>query len=116
MVADFAPAVLDELVAATDAATVRDVIAIFRADAPKILAELREAHAAGDAVRLGRLAHRFKGATGSLGLAAAQGLCQRLEQQARLGAAGCGEHLAQLGALIEGGQAGLDRYEAGLPG
>jgi len=71
------------LVKATDVETVRAVAEMMRDDAHTALAELQAASAAGDAVALGRTAHRLKGSSGTLGLCQVQALCLRLEQTSR---------------------------------
>jgi two-component system sensor histidine kinase/response regulator len=57
-----------------------EVAELFRRDCPKILDEIREAIARGDAKTLEREAHKLKGALGALGAPAASEAAQNLEQ------------------------------------
>ena len=71
------------LLNATDLETLRSVVELIRAEAVSILVELSEALNRGDAVSLGRSAHRFKGAVGTLGLRRVHRLCEQLERKGR---------------------------------
>ena len=62
-----------------------EVAALFRADAPRLLAELRDAVAVGDPAAVQRSAHGLKGAAGYVGASPAADAAHRLEL---LGAAG----------------------------
>ncbi len=73
---------LRALLDATDLDTVRSVIELMRNDATAVVEELRQAAQTKDAVALGRIAHRLKGSSGTLGMLQVQSLCQTLEQQA----------------------------------
>jgi HPt (histidine-containing phosphotransfer) domain-containing protein len=73
---------LRALLDATDLDTVRSVIELMRNDATAVVEELRQAAQTKDAVSLGRIAHRLKGSSGTLGMLQVQRLCQTLEQQA----------------------------------
>jgi two-component system sensor histidine kinase/response regulator len=65
------PPVLDWAAAlehvAGDAQLLDELIAVFLAETPRLLADVRDAVAAGDAARLKRAAHTVKGAAGTLG-------------------------------------------------
>ena len=74
---------LHGLLAATDRETVHAVIELMRVEVPTVLAELRQALQARDTVALGRIAHRLKGSSGTLGMVQVQKRCQELEAQAR---------------------------------
>jgi two-component system, sensor histidine kinase and response regulator len=75
---------LRALLDATDLDTVRSVIELMRNDAAVVIEELRHAAQTNDAIVLGRIAHRLKGSSGTLGMLQVQSLCQTLEQQARV--------------------------------
>ena len=81
------PAVDDDalraLLEATDIETVRSVIELMRNDVAVVIYELRQAAQTNDAIALGRIAHRLKGSSGTLGMLHVQSLCQTLEQQVR---------------------------------
>src|SRR3989454_8762429 len=49
-----------------DAKLLMEIVALFLDDSPKLLAEIREAIARGDSVRLEHAAHRLKGSAGRL--------------------------------------------------
>jgi two-component system, sensor histidine kinase and response regulator len=74
---------LRALLDATDLETVRSVIELMRNDAAMVIDELRQAAQANDAIALGRIAHRLKGSSGTLGMLQVQSLCHTLEQQVR---------------------------------
>jgi HPt (histidine-containing phosphotransfer) domain-containing protein len=57
-----------------------DILAMFAAKAPKNLAELRQAIAAGEAVEARRLAHSLRGAGGNIGAAGVREAAATLEQ------------------------------------
>ena len=70
------------LLEAIDLDTVCSVIELMRNDATAVINELRQAAQANDVIALGRIAHRLKGSSGTLGMLQLQSLCQTLEQQA----------------------------------
>ena len=74
---------LRALLEATDIETVRSVIELMRNDVAVVIYELRQAAQTNDAIALGRIAHRLKGSSGTLGMLHVQSLCQTLEQQVR---------------------------------
>jgi two-component system, sensor histidine kinase and response regulator len=86
---------LQGLLDATDQETLTAVAEMLRVDAGTSLTDLRQAASVGDAVSLGRTAHRLKGSSGTLGLRRVQELCQKLEQ------AGRARQIEQAGALVE---------------
>ena len=97
----FDPAVLLDLLGG-DREAVAEILAEYDADAPRQLAELREAVAAGDAERVRRLAHTLKGASANVGAEALRGAALRLEQAAAAGDLAGGEALvATMDAELE---------------
>jgi HPt (histidine-containing phosphotransfer) domain-containing protein len=68
-----------------DRESIPAMIAMFVADAPAHLAGLAAAVQAEEPVAIGQAAHRLKGATRVLGLAATSAACQELEDAARAG-------------------------------
>ena len=101
---DFDPGKLADLCAATDEATVQEIVGLFRSDTPQVLASMRTAQAAGDGDGLRKAAHRLKGATGTIGLISAQRLCLDIEQAAKAGkVAGAAALITALEAAIERG-------------
>ncbi|MBY0515038.1 MAG: response regulator [Gemmataceae bacterium] len=85
-----------------------EVAGLFRTDAPKLLAELRRAVAAGDAAWVHRAAHGLKGATGYVGGKPAADAAAALE---RIGAAG---DLADAPHAVDVLARELDRLTAAL--
>jgi CheY-like chemotaxis protein len=63
----------------------REVVDIWRTDAPRLVHELRSALASGDVARVTRAAHTIKGAVGSFGAFAAMTTAGGLEAFARAG-------------------------------
>ena len=88
----------------------REVAGLFAEDAPGHLAEIRDAVAAGDSVRLSRAAHTLKGGLGYIGAPAPVQLALKLEQM------GKGGELAGAAAAIEALQGELSRLEGALAG
>src|SRR5439155_3294376 len=64
-----------------DMELLHEIVGLFREDAPLQLEEVREALAAGDAVRLARAAHKLKGAVANFGPSPALDAAFRLEMQ-----------------------------------
>jgi signal transduction histidine kinase/CheY-like chemotaxis protein len=58
----------------------KDLLALFRADVPPLLASMQEAIREGNAVKLKALAHNLKGASGNLGAVTLSALCAKLEK------------------------------------
>jgi CheY-like chemotaxis protein len=80
-----------------DRALLAEVVSIFLAEAPGMLADLRRALDAGDAMALQRTAHNCKGAVAIFGAARASESAQALETLGRSGSViGAGEILAAL--------------------
>ena len=68
-----------------DAGFVAEIVQMFREDTPPHLAELDEAIAQGDALRLGKVAHGLKGSAGNFGAKHFRALTERLESIAKSG-------------------------------
>jgi PAS domain S-box-containing protein len=66
-----------------DAKLLMEIVALFLDDSPKLLAEIREAIARGDSLRLERAAHRLKGSAGSFCAQAVYQVALRLEEMGR---------------------------------
>jgi HPt (histidine-containing phosphotransfer) domain-containing protein len=64
------------------------VIDVFLADAPSMLARLKQAAAAGDVTELGAAAHAIKGSAGLFSQGTAYEQARALEQRARSGDGG----------------------------
>jgi signal transduction histidine kinase/CheY-like chemotaxis protein len=95
----------------------RDLARVFLEDSPRLLSALREASAAGDAIRLRRAAHSLKGSVGNFGAAQAVAASLRLE-----GLAGSGDLVAaapvvgEIEAFVAGLREGLAAVVAEAPG
>ena len=96
-----------------DRESIPAMIAMFVADAPAHLAGLAAAVQAEEPVAIGQAAHRLKGATRVLGLAATSAACQVLEDAARAGR-GAGQQGA-LAAVREALAAALPALQAWRP-
>jgi CheY-like chemotaxis protein len=87
-----------------DRGLLRDLAGMFEVEAPRMLAEVREAIAARDAARLQRAAHTLKGAVGTFGARATFAAALRLEVMGRdgdlSGAAEAAEALEQAVARL----------------
>jgi len=68
-----------------DAALVREILELFRADCDRLNRELRGAIETGDAARLSRAAHALKGSLGNLSADTAGAAALRLEILGRTG-------------------------------
>jgi HPt (histidine-containing phosphotransfer) domain-containing protein len=66
-----------------DARLLRELMTVFLDDCPRMLGEVREAAAAGDAARLRRAAHALKGSAGYFSASAAVVAAQTLERMGR---------------------------------
>jgi len=71
-----------------DRGLLRELVQIFRADAPKLMARARKAVKAADADALRRAAHALKGTVGTLGARRAHRAAERLESIGRVGVIG----------------------------
>jgi HPt (histidine-containing phosphotransfer) domain-containing protein len=96
-----------------DQALLAEVVAIFHAEAPRMLADLRRAIDEGDAAGLQRVAHSFKGAVAIFGAERASDAAQALESLGRNGSvSGAADALAAL----EQQMTALSNELAGLAG
>jgi CheY-like chemotaxis protein/nitrogen-specific signal transduction histidine kinase len=68
-----------------DEGLLRELVELFLDDGPRVLQELRDALAAGDAARVRRAAHTLKSSAGTFGAADAGAAAERLEILARTG-------------------------------
>lgn len=93
-----------------DEATLRDILDTFAAEAPKLLARLRQGLAAGDAAGASQAAHALKGAAGDVGARGLQDLARALETALR------GGDLAAAAPLLPAAEAEWGRVQAALPG
>jgi PAS domain S-box-containing protein len=85
-----------------DTEVLDEVVALFLAESPRMLGNVREALDQGDARALGRAAHTLKGAAANLAAGGAAGVARRLEDQARQGdIAGAATTFAELQEQIE---------------
>lgn len=77
---------VDELIALDSTRGVlAEFVGMYAAQSPERLAELRAAHAAGDLVQLGRVAHSFKGASANLGARRVAATAKFLEHAGKTG-------------------------------
>ena len=73
------PATFEELTATTGADFVRELVATFLAEAPRMLDELRRAFADGDAERFRRMAHSLKSNANTFGATRLGAMARELE-------------------------------------
>jgi PAS domain S-box-containing protein len=100
-----------------DTGLLRELIAVFRADGPRLGKDIADALARGDAQKLSRTAHTLKGAVSTFGAASAEAAAQQVERLAGQGdlsgAAAAVAHLdMELGRLKHA----LRELESGLEG
>jgi CheY-like chemotaxis protein/HPt (histidine-containing phosphotransfer) domain-containing protein len=100
-----------------DTELLRELIAVFRADGPRLAKDIADALAGGDAQKLSRTAHTLKGAVSTFGAASAEAAAQQVEllagQGDLAGAAAAAAHLdTELGRLKHA----LQEFESGLEG
>lgn len=88
---------------------VREVVEMFRDQAPAKAAQARGAWSAGDAREVARAVHALKSSAAQLGGAALAALCERAERLAD------GGDLAGAGGLLDGLEDELDRFLRELP-
>src|SRR5207244_4187564 len=70
---------------AGDRELLQELVALFRADCPRMLGDVRAALASQDAAQLQRAAHALKGAVGNFGASAAWDTALHLEELGRGG-------------------------------
>ncbi|GAA2741067.1 hypothetical protein GCM10009868_05720 [Terrabacter aerolatus] len=86
----------------------------FGAGARQRLAELRDAHAAGDAQTQGRIAHGLKGTAANLGAVALAGVCRQVEDLGSDGRLADDALVARLGDAVDDAVGALEGYAAEL--
>ena len=96
-----------------DEALLAEVIELFIAEAPGLLAAVAEAVLLGDGKRIERAAHTLKSCVGQLGAERAHRLAQQLEQAGRDGGSRTGDAAASLLAEL---QDEMTRVVQGAPG
>ena len=107
---DTAP--LDELVATTDREFVGELIGTFVADAPALIAQLRQALAANDAGAFRRAAHSLKSNGASLGALELSAQAKALEMLGKFGdIAGAGAGVDDVAAEYERAHAALEAWQ-----
>ncbi|MDO8960404.1 MAG: ATP-binding protein, partial [Rhodocyclaceae bacterium] len=94
-----------------DPATLREFLLDFRASAVGIAAELAAAIAAGDAPRVGALAHKLKSSARAVGALALGEICAELEKAGKVGRVGA---LAGMMAKLDAEMAAVDAALAEL--
>ncbi|MBX9787379.1 MAG: response regulator [Pirellulales bacterium] len=95
-----------------DRGLLREIVALFRADAPGWLAELADSIAAGDAPRLRRIAHTLKNSAGYFGAGPTYRLALELEERGRNSdLAGADAIRARLAAEIGRLDPALEQFE-----
>ena len=105
-------AALAQLRSEIDDEVVREVVGVLREQTPPLLAQYRTAAAAGDGDALGGLAHRLKGSSLTLGLAAFAAVAADAERRARSGDGAGAAGLA--GALEAAYAAGVEALIAAI--
>jgi CheY-like chemotaxis protein len=88
---------------------VRDVVEVFRDQAPARVAEARRAWHAGSAPDVARAVHGLKSSAGQLGAASLAALCERAEHLAERG------DLPEAGRVLGGVESELERFLLELP-
>jgi HPt (histidine-containing phosphotransfer) domain-containing protein len=111
----FDPAALLERVEG-DAELLREIVDLFAADSPRLLEELRQASASGDADLLKRAAHTLKGAASNFGAVAVVDIARDLEMMGREGnLTGAPAVCGRLEQTLRAFEDGLARFVAALP-
>jgi two-component system sensor histidine kinase/response regulator len=99
-----------------DAELLRELAAIFSADAPGQMADVRAAAAGRDATALREAAHSLKGSLRVLGAASAAALAQEIESHGATGRLDDADALVtKLGAELDGLLAGVSAWLAESP-
>lgn len=78
-----------------DTAFLAEMIDAYLADSPQLLAELRQALAAGDADRLRRAAHSLKSNSENFGAHSLAALARKLEELGKIGSLADAHHLTE---------------------
>jgi HPt (histidine-containing phosphotransfer) domain-containing protein len=91
------------------------LVAVFKADRPRMMAEIEEALSAGDAVALADAAHTMKGALSVFGVEPARSIADRLEATGRAKQLDtAGDLYEELGRAIVVAEEGLEALLAQL--
>src|SRR3990172_5163830 len=96
-----------EALVGNDPTMIREFLQDFRSSATQIAAEMKTAYAAGQAARVGVLAHKLKSSARSVGALALGELCEEMEQA---GKAGQIEALATLLPRFDAEMAAVEYY------
>ena len=97
-----------------DADLIRDLVGIFTEDAPETLRALEGAVNAGDADRVGELAHSLKGSAGNLGFAALADAMLHIERLCKAGdLTDAGAAVREARELLEGAEATFGQLGGG---
>lgn len=96
-----------------DTVLMDELIALFREDGPRLLAEIRQGLEARDAERVGRTAHSLKGSLGCFATPPVVEACLRLETQGRQGDLdGAAEAYSQVAAAVARLLPALERLQS----
>jgi two-component system sensor histidine kinase/response regulator len=99
-----------------DTELLREIVDLFAADSPRLLDELRQASAEGDAETLKRAAHTLKGAASNFGATAVMDAARDLETMGREGnLAGAAAVCGRLEKSLRVFEDGLAMFVASLP-
>ena len=91
-----------------DQQLLQELVRVFLDDCPRLLADIRAAAAAGDAARLARAAHSFRGAVGNFAASVAEEAGLRLEQ------IGSGGDMSRAGGAVAELEQALQHLRAAL--
>ncbi|HEX8463953.1 MAG TPA: Hpt domain-containing protein [Abditibacterium sp.] len=103
----------NELQSELDADLLEDLVRIFLAEAPQLIADLERAASAEDRVGLREIAHKMKGSCATMGVARLASLCRAIETAASDGDGDftlISAHLARLAPEFGAAQAELEKY------
>jgi len=107
-------AVLDQLIATTDAAFVEELLSAFLDDSPQLIAALRQALAEDNAEAFRRAAHSLKSNSASFGALNLSELAKELEMIGKTGRLdGAGDALARLAAEYDRVERALKEWQHG---
>ncbi len=107
-------AVLDQLIATTDAAFVEELLGAFLDDSPQLIAALRQALAEEDVEAFRRAAHSLKSNSASFGAVNLSALAKELEMIGKTGRLdGAGDALEPLAAEYDRVERALKEWQHG---
>jgi two-component system sensor histidine kinase/response regulator len=99
-----------------DRTLLAELVGLFKAEAPRVVEEIRQVILAGDAPRLERLAHKFLGSVRVFGAGPAARVTHDLESLARSGVlTGADQYLGPLEREVQALTAALDRLIEASP-